>query len=261
LVDAGSLLAKDGDEEFIESAYGELFGRLPDANGYLNYRFLLRAGVPRTAVLDLLVHSAEGRCKRVVLENVPPAARMGLIGRAAFFVKLQLRMLMWKTFERSGELAERRYIAGAARYWHLVSASLTAHMRRQQELETAIHVWRRETDARFRRLEAALEEAAARAGASGFDKTAHGQSSRAPNCPIEAMLHPAAGSVTSLLWELSPEDGQTAPIEAIQRVVDAGYRVWRVCPESGERTPFSASSASGLRLLLFEKAEPGEKPE
>lgn len=352
-VDAGLLLAQAGDEEFIENAYGELFGRTADTDGFLHYRFLLRAGFPPTAVLQAMARSAEGRRKHVVLENMPPAARLGPIRRAAFFLKLQVRMLIWKALERSGEFAERRQIDSAARYWHLVSASLTSQMRRQQELETSIHVWRREMDARFRRLEAALARpsaarmAATRAvppgigalldrklkpgmvvadvaagdgvflieaarriapggrvycfesehgpftllqenlGANGVLESGAAVAGRLDEAMgtiadllagetrldlvragpasgrgiVELILKAAAGAANSLFWELSPEDSLSPPLDLIQRAADAGYRIWRVCPETGECTPLPAFRAAGPQYLLLEKAETGRKPE
>ncbi len=305
IVDAGSLLAMPGDEEFIEAAYSELFRRLPDSIGFLHYRFLLRIGFARTLMLRSLADSAEGRRGQVVLKNMPPAERRGFIRRAAFFLKLQTLMLIWKVFERPAELAERRHIASAARYWRLVSAALTSQMRRQQELETAIHAWRRDLDVRLRRIEAEAAESrvlAERAGSSGIGPPLDGnQDFAAKSLPesgaavagrldeaagpigeipagetrldllrvgpatgrriVEMMLNAGASPAASILWELSPEDGQSPPIDLIERAARAGYRVCHVSPVTGDGALFPDSPKACWRYLLLEKPEPARRPE
>ncbi len=157
-VDAPPLLAIIGDREFITGVYLQLFDRMPEIDGLLHHRFLLRAGVSRVAMLSSLARSAEGRACRVVLKNLPAAKVRGLAGRLAFYIQLKARWLFWRLIDRAGEAVEARNTQiDPSRFWDLTYQATITLINRQQVFESQLHVWRREMEERGMKIEAALE--------------------------------------------------------------------------------------------------------
>lgn len=387
------MLAHAAHEDFIEAAYNELLGRMPDDDGFLHYRFLLRAGFPRISVLQSLANSDEARRRRVVLENIPPMERPGPIRRFTLAAGLRVRGLFWRIFLRRAEAAERRYVSSGARFWELARAGLSSQLRWHQDLETAIHAWRRDIAGQFGRLRERLDaleterrtpsgpavalgergrfeingmrfvltqqeseslarEALARFVPPGIDAllnrvlapgmvvwdTAAGLGvfsivaarrvapggkvhslqtdlhlypvllenlaangllhdgtamarliCQGPEAAlsalrdglegqprvellrigagngrdfIEGILTLAAVSRPGLvLWELPEQEGQAPPVRLLERTVEAGFRISRVCPDTGDVSPVTPGSAAGACYLIFERIEPDRNPE
>lgn len=156
-IDASALLGIPGDSEFVVAAYRELLGRQPDVDGFLNHRFLLRAGVDRGRLLEAIASSEEGRGRGVVLEKLPAAPARGMLPAFLFKAKLGLQQWWWQVAFKAGEGIEAQFLLnGPARYWDLTYHSVSTLIEKQGEFETVLHAWRRELESQSVRLEEAV---------------------------------------------------------------------------------------------------------
>ncbi len=162
-VDAVDLLPISDESAFIAAAYEALFSRQADPHGFVDYRFLARNGYTRVELLEQLANSPEAVAKEVVLVNLPGGARPGLLRRLRRFAMVGPRRLLWRLLERPFEVAER--ISGSVapeKYWNLMYQTAGSLLERQKEMESLIHVWRREASGRGGdRMEGGRAEAAA----------------------------------------------------------------------------------------------------